>query len=64
MHRLETPYVLISPCSKVPFLKRVDTVLSWMDLPANERPDFITLYFDEPDHAGHSYGPDDIVKVI
>lgn len=48
---------------KVPFLKRVDTVLSWMDFPANERPDFITLYFDEPDHAGHSYGPDDIVKI-
>jgi predicted AlkP superfamily pyrophosphatase or phosphodiesterase len=28
-----------------------------------ERPGFITLYFDEPDHAGHSYGPDDIAKV-
>ena len=49
--------------SNVPFLKRVDTVLSWIDLPADKRPDFITLYFDEPDHEGHSYGPDDIVKV-
>ncbi|XP_056017946.1 uncharacterized protein LOC125670329 isoform X2 [Ostrea edulis] len=47
----------------VPFLKRVDTVLSWIDLPADKRPDFITLYFDEPDHAGHSFGPDDIVKI-
>ena len=27
-------------------------------MPAETRPDFMTLYFDEPDHAGHSYGPE------
>ncbi|XP_062607940.1 uncharacterized protein LOC134269752 isoform X1 [Saccostrea cucullata] len=47
----------------VPFLDRVDTVLSWIDLPADKRPDFLTLYYDEPDHTGHSFGPDDIVKI-
>ena len=38
--------------------QRVDTVLSWLDLPAGERPTFLTLYFDDVDHAGHGYGPD------
>ncbi|HET7299480.1 MAG TPA: ectonucleotide pyrophosphatase/phosphodiesterase, partial [Oleiagrimonas sp.] len=37
---------------------RVDQVLKWLDLPAAERPKFITLYFDAVDHAGHHYGPD------
>jgi len=38
--------------------QRVDQVLGWLDLPAGERPTFLTLYFDDVDHAGHSYGPD------
>lgn len=37
---------------------RVDTVLSWLDLPSARRPRFITLYFDQVDRAGHDYGPD------
>ncbi|KAJ8305988.1 hypothetical protein KUTeg_016533 [Tegillarca granosa] len=44
---------------KIPFDARVDTILSWID---NEQPDFLTLYFSEPDHTGHNYGPDDVVK--
>jgi predicted AlkP superfamily pyrophosphatase or phosphodiesterase len=38
--------------------QRVDQILAWLDLPAGERPSFLTLYFDEVDHAGHTYGPD------
>lgn len=38
--------------------ERVDQVLAWLDLPAAERPDFLTLYFSAVDHAGHEYGPD------
>jgi predicted AlkP superfamily pyrophosphatase or phosphodiesterase len=38
--------------------QRVDQVLAWLDLPANQRPGFLTLYFDGVDHAGHRYGPD------
>ncbi|TPG08386.1 alkaline phosphatase family protein [Rhodanobacter glycinis] len=38
--------------------QRVDQVLAWLDLPAAERPGFLTLYFDAVDHAGHVYGPD------
>lgn len=37
---------------------RVRQVFDWVDLPAAERPRFITLYFDEVDHEGHAYGPD------
>ncbi|NII09255.1 ectonucleotide pyrophosphatase/phosphodiesterase [Oleiagrimonas sp. C23AA] len=38
--------------------QRVDQVLKWLSLPAAKRPDFLTLYFDRVDHAGHTYGPD------
>jgi predicted AlkP superfamily pyrophosphatase or phosphodiesterase len=37
---------------------RVDRVLRWLDLPANERPTFITLYFEQLDLAAHNFGPD------
>jgi predicted AlkP superfamily pyrophosphatase or phosphodiesterase len=38
--------------------QRVDQVLAWLDLPAEQRPSFLTLYFDDVDHAGHDHGPD------
>ena len=38
--------------------QRVDQVLAWLDLPAGQRPGFLTLYFDDVDHAGHHHGPD------
>ncbi|MBB6244233.1 ectonucleotide pyrophosphatase/phosphodiesterase [Rhodanobacter sp. MP1X3] len=37
---------------------RVDQVLAWLNVPAAQRPTFLTLYFDAVDHAGHEYGPD------
>lgn len=33
-------------------------VIDWLTLPVEEKPDFITLYFDQPDHAGHGGGPE------
>lgn len=47
----------------VSYSSRVQEVISWMSLPKGERPDFITLYFDEPDLAGHKYGPSDETKI-
>jgi predicted AlkP superfamily pyrophosphatase or phosphodiesterase len=35
----------------------VDQVLAWLDLPPAQRPGFVTLYFDQVDHAGHDFGP-------
>ncbi|MEN3331502.1 MAG: hypothetical protein V7641_867 [Blastocatellia bacterium] len=37
---------------------RVDTVLSWLDLPVNQRPTFLSLYFSDVDSAGHEFSPD------
>jgi len=37
---------------------RVDQVIAWLKLPAAERPHFITLYYPQPDHNGHTFGPD------
>ena len=36
---------------------RVDQVLKWLDLPEDERPSFVTLYFDTVDTEGHRHGP-------
>ncbi|RUO44404.1 alkaline phosphatase family protein [Aliidiomarina taiwanensis] len=37
---------------------RVTQVLEWLDLPAAERPQLITLYFSDVDTAGHMFGPE------
>ena len=36
---------------------RVNQVLAWLDLPPDQRPTFVTLYFDLVDTEGHHYGP-------
>jgi predicted AlkP superfamily pyrophosphatase or phosphodiesterase len=38
--------------------RRVDQILRWLDLPAAQRPRFLTLYFEQVDHFGHVDGPD------
>ncbi|OXG00794.1 alkaline phosphatase D [Flavobacterium araucananum] len=43
--------------NKIPYETRIDTVLHWLQLPEKQRPHLITLYFDEPDHTGHEFGP-------
>ena len=43
---------------RLPPNARVDRVLQWLDLPAAERPTFLTLYFSDVDGAGHDDGPE------
>ena len=43
---------------KFPDEKRVEQVLAWLRLAPAQRPHFITLYYSNVDHAGHSFGPD------
>ncbi|HEY0659220.1 MAG TPA: nucleotide pyrophosphatase/phosphodiesterase family protein, partial [Pyrinomonadaceae bacterium] len=43
---------------KIPNEERVDTILSWLDLPPASRPTIYTLYFSDVDDAGHRYSPD------
>jgi Uncharacterized proteins of the AP superfamily len=42
----------------LPNEERVDTVLSWLDLPREKRPTMITMYFSDVDDAGHGFGTD------
>lgn len=41
----------------VPPEARVDTMLGWLAETGPEAPRFLTLYFDQVDHAGHDHGP-------
>lgn len=52
--------------SKVTSDSRVDTMLSWLDKPVATRPGFLTVYFEEVDHAGHAFGPDteEVTKAV
>lgn len=49
-----------------PFKARVDSVMNWLQLPLEERPHLVMLYFHEPDSAGHKFGPEsaEIISVI
>ena len=38
--------------------KRVDVVLSWLQLAPEKRPHMITLYYPNVDYAGHKHSPD------
>jgi alkaline phosphatase D len=37
---------------------RIDNALALLKLPEAARPHFITIYYSEPDHEGHAFGPD------
>jgi len=57
-----------------PFAERVYQILKWLQLPKwngvdqaekqKSRPDFMTMYVDEPDHMGHAFGPYDTTGEI
>ncbi len=51
-------YYLAPYDDKYPDEKRVEQVLTWLQLPLEKRPHFIALYYPNTDHAGHTYGPD------
>ena len=40
-----------------PYDERINGALNWLELPYDQRPHFITLYFDATDTSGHNYGP-------
>lgn len=43
--------------NKIDDMARIEQVLTWLRLPEADRPHFITLYYAEPDHEGHEFGP-------
>jgi predicted AlkP superfamily pyrophosphatase or phosphodiesterase len=60
----EAPIKTVSPTYWEPYdndaaaSTRIRWVLDKLDLPAERRPTFLTLYFEDLDDAGHSEGPD------
>lgn len=53
------PSLWVAYDETMPYSSRAQQVVEWLERPARERPQFVTLYFEEPDHTGHEYGPDD-----
>ncbi|MCD9028250.1 ectonucleotide pyrophosphatase/phosphodiesterase [Luteimonas sp. BDR2-5] len=59
----EAPVRGVRPTHWFPFdasrslASRVDTVLGWLSEPDATRPRLATLYFEQPDAAGHDFGP-------
>jgi predicted AlkP superfamily pyrophosphatase or phosphodiesterase len=53
----ERPSYYLHFDNKIDENKRIDQVIAWLGLPAEQRPHFITLYYSDVDHAGHEYGP-------
>ena len=43
---------------KIDMHNRIQTVVNWLDMPADKRPHIITFYFPQVDHEGHKHGPD------
>jgi predicted AlkP superfamily pyrophosphatase or phosphodiesterase len=37
---------------------RIDDAVALLKMPEPERPHFITIYYSEPDHEGHEFGPE------
>ncbi|MFV0248390.1 MAG: ectonucleotide pyrophosphatase/phosphodiesterase [Tenacibaculum sp.] len=46
--------------ASMPNSKRIKTVINWLKLPADERPQFISLYFSLVDNSGHKSGPNSV----
>ncbi|KAI9555247.1 hypothetical protein GHT06_017762 [Daphnia sinensis] len=42
----------------VTYSERMRLVFDWLILPVSQRPNFVTVYLDEPDHTGHGESPD------
>lgn len=38
--------------------QRVAQVLAWLDLPRDQRPTFLCMYFSDTDDTGHNFGPE------
>lgn len=52
------PSYYFSYDGEVSNLTRISKVFEWLQLPEEERPRMITLYFSDMDDIGHRYGPD------
>lgn len=54
---LPTYHKVYADKPRLTFEERVDTAICWLNKPIEERPRLIMLYIEEPDGAGHRFGP-------
>lgn len=54
----QRPRYYLTYNKQMPANARVDQVLGWLDLPAEQRPRLVTLYFENYDVAAHANGAD------
>lgn len=47
----------------VPNLQRISKVFEWLNLPDDERPRLITMYFSDMDDFGHRFGPSNDAEI-
>jgi predicted AlkP superfamily pyrophosphatase or phosphodiesterase len=52
------PTITVPYDKKVPSADRVTQALAWLELPEDQRPSFVSLYFEEIDSASHDHGLD------
>lgn len=52
-----TYYRMWTANPRLSFEQRIDTVLTWLQKPEEDRPRLTMLYFEEPDGSGHHNGP-------
>lgn len=52
-----TYYKVYNAIPQLTFTQQVDTAMAYLNKPELERPRLVMVYFSEPDHAGHVYGP-------
>ena len=53
-----TPSIYKEYNSSISFTSRIDSVIKWYSYPQDKIPDLTLLYFSEPDHSGHMFGPE------
>ncbi|NXQ19319.1 ENPP3 phosphodiesterase, partial [Peucedramus taeniatus] len=51
------PTLYVKYNGSIPYEERISGILKWFDNAQSERPDIYTLYIEEPDSSGHSFGP-------
>uniref|UniRef100_A0A8C3TM27 Ectonucleotide pyrophosphatase/phosphodiesterase 3 n=1 Tax=Catharus ustulatus TaxID=91951 RepID=A0A8C3TM27_CATUS len=57
-HKTKQTGKKIQSCAiSVPYEERISGILKWLDNAQPKRPDIYTLYIEEPDSSGHSFGP-------
>ncbi|HTI94461.1 MAG TPA: ectonucleotide pyrophosphatase/phosphodiesterase [Puia sp.] len=55
---LPTYYYKVNEKKNVLIEDRLQTLRNWLNLPEDQRPHFLALYFPDTDHQGHTFGPD------